>query len=201
MPYFSFKENLESGTDDADAVRLIDNTPLPLSRTGYTGKFGFEIFVAKDDLLNTWRMLLCAGASDGLIVCGLAARDSLRVGAVLPLSHQDIGTWKFANNPWLFALPYNETKTEFTESVIGAQALMKEKYIECTYAFVGDDLCKVSAQVPPAQVPQTTRISALSYHASAIWASAELVKIFTALPAPTNPKASNLKDYVVTSSK
>ena len=39
----------------ADAVRLSDGTPILLSRTGYTGEFGFEIFVAPEHVVNSGR--------------------------------------------------------------------------------------------------------------------------------------------------
>lgn len=79
----------------------------------------------------------------GLTVCGLAARDSLRTGALLPLSHQDIGPWPFINNPWEFALPFNNEKTGFTKRFVGDEALEK-KMDEYTYPFAGFDLRKVS---------------------------------------------------------
>jgi glycine hydroxymethyltransferase len=57
-----------------------------LARTGYTGEpMAFELFVHPDDLPAFWRDLLRAGAAFGLKPCGLAARDSLRIEAGLPL--------------------------------------------------------------------------------------------------------------------
>lgn len=59
---------------------------LWLARTGYTGEpMAFELFVHPDDLPAFWRDLLRAGAPFGLKPCGLAARDSLRIEAGLPL--------------------------------------------------------------------------------------------------------------------
>jgi aminomethyltransferase len=81
---------------------------------GYTGEFGFELFMAPDKVNDFWYMIGEAGQDYGLIPCGLAARDSLRAGAGLPLSHQDIGDWPFINNPWLFALPFNRERAGFT---------------------------------------------------------------------------------------
>jgi aminomethyltransferase len=144
MPYFSFKGCFDSTSPMANAVRLTDGTPIMISRTGYTGEFGFEIFVAPGNFLKTWEMILAAGESSGAVVCGLAARDSLRVGALLPLSHRDIGPWPFINNPWPFALPCNEDGSGFTKAFIGSDALLDIKNPEYTYAFAGDDLRKVS---------------------------------------------------------
>jgi glycine hydroxymethyltransferase len=57
-----------------------------LARTGYTGEpMAFELFVHPDDLPAFWRDLLRVGAAFGLKPCGLAARDSLRIEAGLPL--------------------------------------------------------------------------------------------------------------------
>jgi aminomethyltransferase len=149
MFYFSFKGYFDSTSPLADAVRLSDGTPILLSRTGYTGEFGFEIFVSLDKTVKSWEMIYQAGQEFGLTACGLAARDSLRGGAVLPLSHQDIGLWPFIQHPWPFALPFNADQSGFTKSFIGDQALLTVDSPEYTYAFVGGDLRKVST---PAEV-------------------------------------------------
>lgn len=144
MVYFSFKGHFDPASPLADAVRLTDDTPLLLSRTGYTGEFGFEIFVSPDQVVKTWETIYQAGQAFGLTACGLAARDSLRGGAVLPLSHQDIGPWPFIHHPWSFALPFNADKSGFTKSFIGDQALLSVDSPDHTYPFVGKDLRKVS---------------------------------------------------------
>ena len=56
-----------------------------LARTGYTGEDGFEIFVGPQDAVGVWQALTEAGAGDGLVPAGLAARDSLRLEAGMPL--------------------------------------------------------------------------------------------------------------------
>lgn len=144
MPYFSFKGHFDSESPLANAVRLGDGTPILLSRSGYTGEFGFEIFISPEHLVRLWDMILEQGKSFGLISCGLAARDSLRAGAVLPLSHQDIGHWLFLNTPWSFALPFNKNHTGFTKSFIGDRSLRSASNAEFTYPFVGNDLRKIS---------------------------------------------------------
>jgi glycine hydroxymethyltransferase len=59
---------------------------LWLSRTGYTGEpIGFEIFVHPQDITAFWRAVVAAGAAFGARPIGLAARDSLRIEAGLPL--------------------------------------------------------------------------------------------------------------------
>jgi len=59
--------------------------PLLLARTGYTGEDGFELLVAADDAASLWDALLAAGAPHGLVPAGLAARDTLRLEAGMPL--------------------------------------------------------------------------------------------------------------------
>ncbi|MDM8523640.1 aminomethyl transferase family protein [Desulfococcaceae bacterium HSG8] len=148
MFYFSFKGHFDAGASSAGEVRLTDGTPILLSRTGYTGEFGFEIFISPEHFIRLWEMISEAGKAYNLTCCGLAARDSLRGGAVLPLSHQDIGHWPFINNPWPFALPYNEDQTDFTKKFIGDDALRNVSDPELTYPFVGNDLRKVSVDDP-----------------------------------------------------
>ncbi|AMB42042.1 MULTISPECIES: glycine cleavage system aminomethyltransferase GcvT [Paenarthrobacter] len=58
---------------------------LLLARTGYTGEDGFEIYVPNQDAAELWEALLEAGEGQGLIPAGLAARDSLRLEAGMPL--------------------------------------------------------------------------------------------------------------------
>ena len=59
--------------------------PVLLARTGYTGEDGFELFTASEDAEALWRALAAAGAGDGLVPAGLAARDTLRLEAGMPL--------------------------------------------------------------------------------------------------------------------
>ena len=143
MAYFSFEGNFEAEPGSAETV-LKDGTSILLSRTGYTGEFGFEVFVNRAHVSRVWDTIWHAGRDFGALPCGLAARDSLRTGACLPLSHQDIGPWPFINHPWSFALPYNEDCTAFTKKFIGDRVLELRDKAEHTYAFVGYDPRKVS---------------------------------------------------------
>jgi aminomethyltransferase len=62
-----------------------------LARTGYTGEDGFEIFCRPQDAEFLWAELSVAGAGDGLIPAGLAARDTLRLEAGMPLYGNELG--------------------------------------------------------------------------------------------------------------
>jgi len=143
MPYFSFKGNFDESIFGKSLVQLLDNTPILLSRSGYTGEFGFEIFVNPHAVVKLWKDILSAGKDFGITACGLAARDSLRTGACLPLSHQDIGEWKFINHPWEFALPFNKDKTSFTKDFLGSHSLLPNDSDSFVYPFVGDSLRKI----------------------------------------------------------
>lgn len=141
MPYFSFKGHFIRGTDQP--VRLLDQTDVLISRSGYTGEFGFEIFVVPDRAVALWENLLSAGKEYDLIPCGLGARDSLRAGAGLPLSHQDIGERKFVNHPWMFALALADDGKGFTKEFLGKEALLDSAGAPFTVPFVGENLRKV----------------------------------------------------------
>ena len=56
-----------------------------ISRTGYTGELGYEIYTANENAPNLWKVLREAGEEFGLIPCGLGARDTLRLEAAMPL--------------------------------------------------------------------------------------------------------------------
>ncbi|MGG6311991.1 glycine cleavage system aminomethyltransferase GcvT [Paenibacillus macerans] len=61
-----------------------------LSRTGYTGEDGFELYVAAEHAQALWNALMDAGEAQGLIPAGLGARDTLRFEACLPLYGQEL---------------------------------------------------------------------------------------------------------------
>ncbi|MGQ8872495.1 glycine cleavage system aminomethyltransferase GcvT [Paenibacillus sp. TSA_86.1] len=76
---FRFVQNAE-----VCGVRLL------LSRTGYTGEDGFELYVAAEQAALVWNGLMKAGADVGLVPAGLGARDTLRFEAKLPLYGQEL---------------------------------------------------------------------------------------------------------------
>ncbi len=146
MPYFSFKGHFNEASSFSSKVRLKNgDIPILLSRSGYTGEFGFEIFISPEFIVQLWDDILKVGEKYNITACGLGARDSLRAGAVLPLSHQDIGHWKFINHPWMFALPFNDDKSGFTKDFIGKNALLDPRSVKFTYPFAGENLRKVGA--------------------------------------------------------
>ncbi len=64
--------------------------PALVSRTGYTGEDGFELYVAPEDAPGIWRRLMEEGAPHGLQPAGLGARDTLRLEASMALYGHEI---------------------------------------------------------------------------------------------------------------
>ncbi|MBP3977889.1 glycine cleavage system aminomethyltransferase GcvT [Microbacterium sp. BLY] len=67
------------------ATASFGGEPLLLARTGYTGEDGFELLVPAALATALWDAVLDAGAPHGLVPAGLAARDTLRLEAGMPL--------------------------------------------------------------------------------------------------------------------
>ncbi|MDO4321489.1 MAG: glycine cleavage system aminomethyltransferase GcvT [Lachnospiraceae bacterium] len=65
--------------------RKIADMDCIISRTGYTGEDGFEFYLAAAQAPKLWELLLETGKEEGLIPCGLGARDTLRLEAAMPL--------------------------------------------------------------------------------------------------------------------
>lgn len=68
----------------------VANARVTISRTGYTGEDGFEIFVPPNMADRVWQALLESGRSADVIPCGLGARDTLRLEAAMRLYGNDI---------------------------------------------------------------------------------------------------------------
>jgi len=68
----------------------VANVRATISRTGYTGEDGFEIFVPPQSADRVWQAIIEAGEPAGLIPCGLGARDTLRLEAGMRLHGNDI---------------------------------------------------------------------------------------------------------------
>jgi aminomethyltransferase len=59
--------------------------PVLIARTGYTGEDGFELYIDSTEAAALWTALAQAGESHGIVPCGLACRDTLRLEAGMPL--------------------------------------------------------------------------------------------------------------------
>jgi len=75
----------------AGAFGPVAGCPCWVARTGYTGEDGFEVFGRPADAVAIWDALVAAGTPAGLIPAGLAARDTLRLEAGMPLYGNELG--------------------------------------------------------------------------------------------------------------
>jgi aminomethyltransferase len=103
----------------------VNDVPAIISRTGYTGEDGFEVYAAADKAEQLWNKILDAGkfgTDDGVLPCGLAARNTLRLEAGMCLYGHEIDettTLLEANLGWICKL----NKGDFT----GRERLARQK--------------------------------------------------------------------------
>jgi aminomethyltransferase len=71
-------------------TQTLEGIPVRVARTGYTGELGVEIFCAPEQARALFLAIEKAGAPHGLKLCGLGARDSLRLEKKMPLYGNDI---------------------------------------------------------------------------------------------------------------
>lgn len=96
---------------------------LVLSRTGYTGEDGFELYCRAEDAAALWNALMAAGKERGLLPCGLGARDTLRFEARLPLYGHELSE---EVTPYEAGLGFF-VKTKKGTDFIGREALVARK--------------------------------------------------------------------------
>ena len=114
------------------AQARVGGVPSIVSRTGYTGEDGFEVYGPAEDAETLWHALLAAGAPHGLVPAGLAARDTLRLEAKMALYGNDIDettTVLEADLGWIVKLE----KDDF----LGRDVLSRQKSEGLTRKLVG----------------------------------------------------------------
>lgn len=79
------EEDIPAKYYSATFNREISGMKCIISKTGYTGEDGFELYLASEDAPKLWELLMETGKEEGLIPCGLGARDTLRLEAAMPL--------------------------------------------------------------------------------------------------------------------
>lgn len=79
----------------------INDVPVVLSRTGYTGEIGYEVFVAPDHAGTVWNAVMAAGKEAGILPCGLLSLDMVRVEYGLLFYGYDMDR---SNNPFEMGL-------------------------------------------------------------------------------------------------
>lgn len=108
--------------------------PTLFGRTGYTGEDGFELYFPATRAVQLWNTLLETGKDDGLLPCGLAARDSLRFEACMPLYGHEIDA---TINPLEARLGWVISwETEF----VGRTALLKTKLEQPQRLLIGFEM-------------------------------------------------------------
>lgn len=129
-----------------DEVRISGISCL-VSRTGYTGEDGFEIYCSWNDAPSLWRAVLEAGTEEGLLPCGLGARDTLRFESKLPLYGQELSkTISPIEAGMGFAVKVNK-ESEF----IGKSVLKHQKENGAPRKLVGIEM--VEKAIPRAHYP------------------------------------------------
>jgi aminomethyltransferase len=106
-----------------------------ISRTGYTGEDGFEVFVPPQAADRVWQAILQSGQAADVIPCGLGARDTLRLEAAMRLYGNDIDettTVLEADLDWIVGWK----KADF----VGAEALRRQKAEGVTRRIVGFEM-------------------------------------------------------------
>jgi len=140
----------------------VDSVPCLVSRTGYTGERGFEIYAPAGEAARLWEVLLDAGAAHGLLPVGLGARDTLRLEAKLALYGNDIDettTVVEADLGWIV----KPQKREF----LGRDVLIRQLEGGVSRKLVGFEMLgrRVARQGHPARVDGRTvgRVTSGSY--------------------------------------
>ncbi|MEK6221040.1 MAG: aminomethyltransferase family protein, partial [Chloroflexota bacterium] len=122
----------------------IDDFPITLTRTGYTGDLGFELWVNPKYAEKLWDILMSKGKSYGLAPIGLVALDMLRVEAGYLMIEVDyISTFKAIieeqkSSPFEIGLGW--TVDLEGSDFIGKKALVKEKKSGIKWDFIGLDI-------------------------------------------------------------
>lgn len=100
----------------------VDEVASIISRTGYTGEDGFEIYADATKAVQLWNKMLKTGNGEGILPCGLAARNTLRLESAMSLYGHELGediSPLEANLGWICKLN--------KDSFIGQAALVKQK--------------------------------------------------------------------------
>jgi len=104
------------------AAGRVDGIDCIISRTGYTGEDGFELYCAPVDAVKLWQNLLAAGKEHSLLPAGLGARDTLRLEAGMCLYGHELDE---QTNPLEAKLGWSVKLDK--ENFIGKEALVRAK--------------------------------------------------------------------------
>ena len=139
----------EKPVDELKYFRLmknkIKNVDLTISRTGYTGDLGFEIWMDNKDALTIWDTLMDAGHGYGITPVGILAMDMARVEAGLFMIEVD---YTASTHAWINAQKSSplELGLDWTVALdkpgyfVGRRALEREKKEGCAWKLMGLDI-------------------------------------------------------------
>ena len=118
------------------SMATIDGADVLISRTGYTGEDGCELIVAADQAVSIWTRLMELGADVGGGASGLAARDSLRLEAAMPLyGHELTEEINAAQTDLKFAINIKDRQFVGRDAIIAAR---KDKTLPVRVGFMLD---------------------------------------------------------------
>ena len=170
---------LKAVAEDCDIANLkyfrvttgkIAGVPVEISRTGYTGDLGYEIWVEADRALNVWDALIAGGRAFDITPAGMLALDVARIEAGLLLIDIDFNSSKKAlveeqkYSPFEMGLDrlVHLDKNRF----VGQQALIEEKRRGCAKQIVGLEIDWTEVEklyeavgLPPAVSPIASRLA------------------------------------------
>ncbi len=141
---------LQEVVRDADLARLkyfrltparIDDIPLTITRTGYTGDLGFELWIDPKHAERIWDILMDQGKGYGLAPVGMVAMDIARIEAALLLADIDYVSSQKAviesrkSSPFEIGLGWAVKMDK--QNFIGRKALWEEKKRGSTWQFAG----------------------------------------------------------------
>ena len=121
-----------------------EDIPVSISRTGYTGDLGYEIWMDPNDALNVWDLLIDKGKPFGITPTGLHALDVARIEASLILLDVDYISSRHAliesrkSSPYELGLGWAVKMKK--ENFIGKQSLLKELNHKSGWSFVGIEI-------------------------------------------------------------
>ncbi len=129
---------------DLDRLKLrhcietkVAGVPMRLSRSGYTGELGYELYLPADRARKVWETLLHKGSAHGLKLCGLGCRDTLRLEMGYPLYGNDMDE---TTTPI-------EASLEFTvdfkkDDFIGREVMIRQKENGISRKLIGFELLR-----------------------------------------------------------
>ena len=123
IPYYHFSLGKIAGVED-----------VIISNTGYTGSGGFEIYFKNEDAEKLWSEILKAGEEFGILPCGLASRDTLRLEKGFCLYGNDIDD---TTSPLEAGLGWI---TKFDKDFVDKERLAAEKEAGITRKLVGFEM-------------------------------------------------------------